>query len=264
MIDPFRIATLQAPFVEGAVADNLARMEAEVAHILTAASDTRLILMPELAVTGFILGDGLRDVAQPVQGEHYRRMALVARKHRVHLVYGYVELGDNGNLYDSLILIDDKGEVRANYRKIHLTQLERGHFTPGTQIVHADTALGRIGLLICWDLAFPEMARQLARRGCNLLLASCAWEEPYDKALRRFATARALDNAAYLAVSNTNGACGDLTFFGQSSVYDPAGESITSLRDTDGATCALIDYQYQSRLRTEFYSMLNELRDDIY
>ncbi|MBT8147454.1 MAG: carbon-nitrogen hydrolase family protein [Gammaproteobacteria bacterium] len=264
MIDTFCLATVQAPFVAGAVSDNLDRMEAEIERAVANAPEAQLVLLPELAVTGFLLDQRLGEVAQLVDGEHYRRMAKLASALHLHLAYGYVERGADGSLYDSLILLDDRGEICGNYRKIHLTNREQDYFKPGEKIVSASTRLGRIGLMICWDLAFPELSRKLALDGCKLLLAPCAWERPYEQALSRFACARAIDNGVYLALSNSNGQGANLTFFGQSALLDPTGEAIAILGDQDGAVCAEVDYRRQTGLRREFYSMLDELRSDLY
>lgn len=264
MAETVRVATLQESFTAGAVADNLDRMERAISEAMTEDPGLQLILLPELAVSGFVLGETLRQAAQPMTGAHWQRMAALARSHQVHLAYGYAELGADGSLYDSLLLLDDSGAILANYRKIQLTRLERDHFAPGDTVVPVSTRLGRIGLLICWDLAFPELARRLARDGCQLLLAPCAWEFPYQQALRRFAIARAIDNGCFLALANQIGSSGQLSFCGHSVVLGPVGDALMELDQQPGRASAVIDYRQQAALRDEFYSMLDELRPELY
>jgi predicted amidohydrolase len=195
--------------------------------------NVKLMLFPELAATGFFLSSAIRQYAETQNGRIARYMSEVARENKMYIAYGYVESGSKGEIFNSLRFIDDHGELISNYRKIHITELERGVFTPGSEVVSIKTKLGHIGFMICWDLAFPELARMLAIRGADLILNPSAWEKPYDSPFLRFAMARAIDNTVYVAASNHVGKSDDLVFFGRSGLYGPDGAAVVLAAEDD-------------------------------
>ncbi len=266
MSDPVRMAVVQAKFSNGAVLDNLKLMSEIIRVSKQQTPDLQLILFPELAVTGYNPAREVRTLAEKQNGPASQFMASIAKEHGLHLAYGYVEAGEGGHVYNSVILLGPDGQILANYRKIHLTSLERGVFDPGHEFVSVDTQLGRIGLMICWDLAFPETARVLAVRGSDILLAPSAWEKPYDAPYRRFAMARAMDNAVFLATCNHIGVSGELEFFGYSAIYGPDGETLASLGEdaAPGVGHARLDPAERRGLQTTFFSMMQERRKDLY
>ncbi len=262
---PYQVAIVQATGTNGDVSGNLERMKSIVEKTKAGASEVKLVLFPELAVTGYYLAPEIASHAEPADGEAARYLGEAAKACGTYIAYGYVESGTDGKTYNSLQLIDSAGQPVANYRKIHLTDLERDVYTPGNELVVADTELGKIGLMICWDLAFPELARSLAVRGADLLLAPAAWEKPYDDPFLLFAMARAIDNTVYLATCNQIGTSGDLAFFGKSGLYGPDGESIAVAEtDEEQVIVGEIDFAHRDRVRSTFFTMLQERRKDLY
>lgn len=262
---PAKLAVVQAEFSNGGVPANLQRMK-ELAQVTKQQTpDLQLLLFPELAVTGYNPAPEVRTLAEKQDGPAYQFLSQVSGENELYLAYGYVEAGEEDQVYNSVILLGPDGRILGNYRKIHLTSLERGVFDPGHEFVSVDTSLGRIGLLICWDLAFPETARILAVRGADILLAPSAWEKPYDLPYRRFALARAMDNTVFLATCNHIGTSGELKFFGYSSVYGPDGETLVTLKeDEPGVGVAILDPEHRRNLQKTFFSMMQERRADLY
>ncbi|MEB3103661.1 carbon-nitrogen hydrolase family protein [Ferviditalea candida] len=262
--DKFQIAVVQGAF-DGDVSSNLQKMKQRAVECKELYPQARLLLFPELAANGYGLNPVVLQTAETMEGRIFSEMSRAAEETQMYIAYGYVEKDGQARIYNSLMLINPRGEAAANYRKIHMTPYERSFFKPGDEFVIADTELGRIGLMICWDLAFPEAARKLAAGGAELLLAPSAWEMPYDRPYRMFSMARAIDNTVYLAASNHTGCSGAFEFFGQSAIYAPDGTALSAAKgNSEQILAAEIDYAWKRHLQESFFTMMNERRTDLY
>ncbi|CAB3389469.1 carbon-nitrogen hydrolase family protein [Kyrpidia spormannii] len=279
-----RIAVVQDRYDVGAVEENLAKMERAVAEdlvaefrvkregrangeepVVSSPDSPRVYVFPELCVPGYeATPQEMGELAEPRDGPSFRRVASMARRASAYVVYGYAERSEDGRIYNALQCVGPEGSSLGNYRKIHLAGAEGEVFTPGDGSVVFDTPMGRVGLMICWDLAFPELARTLALAGAEMIWAGSAWEKPYGGPFQRFAAARALDNTLFLAVSNQVGQPRTLDFCGDSAVYDPTGVSVTGLGEKPGLVAAWIDLADVDRHRSHFYTMLRERRPECY
>lgn len=262
--EKIQVAALQISSQPGQVAQNLALIEQAITQACSNNNQLDLIVLPELVISGFILGPDAARFAMDVEGTPFRFLANLAKQYQVHIVYGYIEKDVSGALYDSQAMVSDQGVLIANYRKIHLTEFELDTFTPGSKLVIADTKLGKIGMMICWDIAFPEMARLYTLNGCMLLAVSSAWEKPHEHPLKQFSIARAIDNTLCVIVSNMSGRSSGFEFVGESAIYDATGRIINALDDQPGVVIETINFQEQINHRDNFYSMLKERRKDIY
>ncbi|WP_394172289.1 carbon-nitrogen hydrolase family protein [Guptibacillus hwajinpoensis] len=259
-----KIAAAQGTFQNGNIEQNLDRIEAMITDCVTKNPDTKVITFPELATTGYFLSNEIKELAQERFGPTYQAIHKLAVSNSLSIVYGYVEKDDAGNIYNAIQYVDANGKDTANYRKIHLTPLERDVFTAGSESVTVKTEIGTIGLMICWDLAFPELARSLALDGADVLLVPSAWEEPYDGPFLQFSGARAIDNTVYLVACNHIGHSEDLTFFGKSSIFGPDGQAISTTEKQYDIITAHTDAHLRTELKKTFFSMLEERRTDIY
>lgn len=141
------------------------------------ARGARLVVLPELAVcgSGFADAEEARAAAESADGPTVQRWRALSAELGCVLVGGYAELGEDGAVYNSAVLID-AGRVRHNYRKVHLWGREAELFTPGSAPpVAVDTDVGRIAVMICYDLEFPEWVRLAALDGAELVAAPCNW-----------------------------------------------------------------------------------------
>ncbi|TLS38656.1 carbon-nitrogen hydrolase family protein [Pseudalkalibacillus caeni] len=260
-----QITVAQAAFQNGDIASNIKKMEDMVNQCKIAHPETRLIIFPELAATGYFLTSEIKELAQTQDGPISQRMRKAAQQYEVNIVYGYVEKDTEGKIYNAIQLVGPDGNAEANYRKIHLTPLERGIFTAGSELVTVQTDIGKIGLMICWDLAFPELSRALALKGADILIAPSAWEDPYDAPFTQFGAARAIDNTVYVAACNHVGESGELTFFGKSAIYGPDGQTIkTAAKYEDTLITATLDEEWRKEIKESFFTMLEERRTDVY
>jgi predicted amidohydrolase len=202
-----------------------------------------LIVFPELVTTGYECGVRFTDLAENVPGHIVNYMAKRAADFRVHLAFGLAEKHKvESVIYDSAVLIDPQGELLTTYRKVHLRGEERLAFRAGYRFDVAETSLGPVGLLLGWDLAFPEAARCLALSGVELLCVCANWEKPHQAEWRSYVFARALENSLFVAAANRTGDEYAYSFFGNSLVVGPRGESLSSQQEgVEGVGVATLD-----------------------
>jgi predicted amidohydrolase len=153
----------------GAVAANRRASVAAIGR--AAAAGARLVVLPELASSGYCLRDAAeaRAAAEPVPGPTTRAWQEAADAFGVVVVGGLCEVDEDDRIRNTAVVVD-AGGVRGRYRKLHLWGRESSLFVAGDERPPVvETALGRIGLGICYDLWFPELARDLAARGAELL-----------------------------------------------------------------------------------------------
>ena len=182
---PIRVACHQLAPAVGALASN--RALALAAIDAAADAGAHVVVLPELITSGYVFEDAAeaRSLAEPADGP-----TLV-------IAGGFAELGADGRLYNSAALVDPGG-VRAVYRKVHLWDREPEFFTPGDAPPPVvDTPHGRIGLIVCYDLEFPEWTRAAALRGAELLCVPTNWpREPRPDGERPMEVMRAMVAAA--------------------------------------------------------------------
>lgn len=226
------------------------------------------VVFPELFLSGYLLNETLPALAEPLDGPSLQRLSGLARRHRMLTVCGWPEAA-NGVLYNSACVIESDGGIVGRYRKTHLFGREPDYFAPGDQLTPFETSVGRIGVLICYDLEFPEPARTLALKGAALLVTSTASKDPYADYQGIYARARAMENGVYAAVANTVGDLGPHHFFGRSLVVDPGGRVLAEADRQERVLFASIDLscvppadpsvQYLAHRRPDLYARLTEV-----
>jgi predicted amidohydrolase len=260
----------------GDFAGNLAKMIQQVETVMHEAPQTQLIIFPELITSGYECQGDFQALAETVEdGTSIQEMGQVARKFGVHIVYGFPERDSDLRdvLYNSAILLDADGSPVGVYRKVHLFASEKEFFRPGCSYPLFQTAIGKLGIMICWDTAFPEVARSYALQGADLLVVSTNWEKAYlpDLATDNEADwdlvtrARALDNCIYLAAANRIGDDKTLGFFGRSKIIGPTGVPLAQLdEEREGMITAELDYAIPLELRHRYYTFFRDRRPDTY
>lgn len=215
---PLRTALYQGPAALAA----LAAFDTVAAR--AAARGARLLVTPELSLTGYALGDRVHELAEPADGPGAEAVSAVAARHGLAIAYGFPER-DGPHVFNSVQLTGPDGTRLALYRKTHLYGgYETDNFTPGGQlVVQADLHGTRIGLLVCYDVEFPEAVRAHALAGTELLLVPTALMRPYDFVPRTLVPARAWENQLYVAYANRTGPEGEFDFAGLSCLAAPDG-----------------------------------------
>jgi len=250
--------------VEGNVSKMLQFME----KVKDERPETHLIVFPELITSGYECGKRFQDLAEvaPV-GPSIKAVASQSQKLKVNAVFGFPERSATMKevLYNSAAFVSDKGEVVGVYRKVHLFDTEKGPFRPGCDYPLFQTDIGNIGIMICWDTAFPEVARIYALKGAQLIVIPTNWEKPYSYDWDLIVSARAFDNTIYIAGANRIGQDEILGFFGHSRIVDPLGRPLVALdEEVEGYGFAEVDYDEALRLKHEYYTLLKDRRPDTY
>ncbi|MGW6420317.1 carbon-nitrogen hydrolase family protein [Streptomyces sp. NPDC055055] len=220
-----RTALLQSSGELGDVAANLKILDEAAAR--AAAAGATVLLAPELFLTGYAIGADLARLAEPSDGPSSRAVAALAVRHGLVIGYGYPERDTerHGVLYNAALLVGADGATLANYRKTHLYGgFEREWFTPGDDaVVQVELGGLTVGLMICYDVEFPENVRAHALAGTDLLLVPTALMHPAEVVAESVVPVRAFENQMYVAYANRTGPEGAFEFVGLSTLAAPDG-----------------------------------------
>ncbi|WP_281156468.1 carbon-nitrogen hydrolase family protein [Streptomyces sp. HYC2] len=221
-----RTALLQSSGHPGSVVENLKVLDDAAGR--AAAAGAGLLATSELFLTGYAIGDDIGRLAEPADGDRADAVAELARRHGLAVAYGYPER-DGETVYNSVQLISADGTRLANYRKTHLFgDFEHDRFTPGEQpVVQAELNGLTVGLIICYDVEFPENVRAHALAGTDLLVVPTALMHPFQFVAESLVPVRAFENQMYVAYVNRVGAEGEFEFVGLSTLAGPDGVART-------------------------------------
>lgn len=243
---------------------------------LSAGAD--LVVLPELAISGYVVDRELADaVAEPLDGPTSAEFSALAAEFDALVAYGFAER-DGDDIFNTVVVVDGSGPV-LHYRKLHLFDLEKDVYTPGDLgLPVADTAIGRIGVCICYDLRFVEVLRSMSLRGAEVVLAPAAWVGGFDRTVPATGGTRHvdsvlaqanLDQVAVVAVSQVAGAArGGPATLGGSVACDAYGELLAgplSRTEADAATARLdLAAIRAARVRGERIRPREDRRTDVY
>jgi predicted amidohydrolase len=236
------VATVQLKPRLGEIEENLVRMS-EMISTIASQQRVDLIVFPELITSGYELGVRFTEMAQRVPGPTVNLIAQRANEYGVYVAFGMVvKERVESVLYNSAILIGPEGDLVEVYNKVHLRGEERMAFREGFKMPVIDTEMGTIGLMIGYDLAFPEVARSLVLDGAEIICVLANWEASAIDEWKTYLRARAYENAVYMVGSNRVGEDVTLTFGGESMVIGPRGQIYASLAgETDEKTGAPLE-----------------------
>ncbi len=246
------VATVQMEPKLGQMEDNLVKMSEFIARIATE-QPVDLIVFPELITTGYEVGPRFPQLAQRVPGPTVNLIAQRASEFGVHIAFGMVSKAEvESILYNTAVLVGSDGDLITQYHKVHLRGEERIAFRPGYRFNSVETGFGVIGMMIGWDLAFPEVARSLALEGAELVIVCANWEQPSVDEWRVYLLARAYENGVFMVAANRVGEEPSYTFFGQSGIVGPDGKVYASIDEpTEGYAVARIDLDKVRQQREE-------------
>ncbi|MFF6786746.1 nitrilase-related carbon-nitrogen hydrolase [Streptomyces sp. NPDC012510] len=217
-----RTALLQSSGRPGSVVGNLKVLDEAAGR--AAAAGAGLLVAPEMFLTGYAIGDDIARLAEAADGDSAGAVADIAGRHGVAVAYGYPERAGDA-VFNSAQLVSAEGVRLANYRKTHLFGcFEQDHFTPGGQtVVQAELGGLRVGLMICYDVEFPENVRAHALAGTDLLVVPTAQMHPFQFVAESMIPVRAFENQMYVAYVNRVGREGEFEFVGLSTLAGPDG-----------------------------------------
>ena len=240
-----------------------ANMETALSYLERLADQgARLAVLPEMFPCGF--DNGALAVHAAKTPGILAALSEFARCHNMVVAGSFPEL-DGECVHNTLYIIDGNGQIREGYRKLHLFRLtdEHRYFSPGSRVVTADTALGRMGLMICYDLRFPELARTLALSGARILIVPAQWPKARAMHWQTLLRARAIENQVFIIGANRTGSDEDLSFPGLSAIIDPWGQVLAKAKDKDGIISAELDMNRVTQAREQI-PVMTDRRNDIY
>ena len=269
--------------------DPAVNLAAQIARVREAANDgARLVLMQELHNHRYfcqIEDPALFDLAEPVPGPTAETLATLAAELKVVIVASVFERRAAGLYHNTAVVLDSDGRIAGRYRKMHIPDdpgyHEKFYFTPGdTGFTPVDTAVGRLGVLVCWDQWYPEAARLMALAGAEVLLYPTAigWDERDDKdeqqrqldAWRTSQRAHAIANGLPALSCNRCGVEPDpaghgpgIRFWGHSFACGPQGEILAEADEQPRVLHARIDLQRSEEVR-RIWPFLRDRRIEAY
>ncbi|WP_020501395.1 carbon-nitrogen hydrolase family protein [Sciscionella marina] len=218
-----KIACWQAVATDGAESTALDRLAAVARK--AAASGAQLLVTPELSGTGYLTdATRLRSLAEPADGPICARFSAIAAETGIAIAHGWPE-ADGERVYNAARLVGADGATLLRYRKSHLYgSVERAAFDPGDDGVRqAELAGLTLGILICYDVEFPEAVRAHALAGTQLLVVPTALMQPCQFVATGLVPARAFENQLFIAYANWSGTGQGLTYCGLSRIAGPDG-----------------------------------------
>ncbi|MBP3655031.1 MAG: carbon-nitrogen hydrolase family protein [Oscillospiraceae bacterium] len=257
-----KLATTSFPVVLN-TEDNLKKY---ISYIEQAAAEgAKLIVLPEQSLQGYL--PTLEEVSDETRSYQLANAELVpegkstqlliqqAKQHDIYIVWGMTEQdADDANvLYNTAVLVGPEGFV-GKYRKVHQPGCESQIYTHGTKFEVFDTAIGKIGLMICYDKAFPESARELYVQGAEIICVPAAWPMAGDPAapddsdpildiFNMYDKTRAAENAVFFISCNQSGTAGTINYCGHSRITHPFGMEMACTGWGEGIVFAEADIQ---------------------
>jgi predicted amidohydrolase len=254
--------------------DKMENLELSVDFIREAAKKkSSMICFPEFQMAYSpvsISADQLSEKAESVNdGNFIATLRKAAKMNKISIISTIYEKNGSGfdnRVYDTAVLIDNNGEISSVYRKLHLYDAlgfkESDKMVAGNMIEKpAKTSVGNLGLMICYDIRFPELSRILTVNGANILVSPSAWvhgimkEEHWQTLLK----ARAIENGLYIIAPNQIGNI----FSGRSMVVDPFGIVLLDMGNREGMEVVEIDKSRVQKVR-ELLPLLKNRRTDVY
>ena len=245
-----QITGIQTDVTLGDRLGNLAAMKVAIEREVAAGS--RLVVFPECFVTGYCF-DSLDEAAQyaeTLDGESVQAASEICSANDCFCVFGMLEK-DGDRIFNTAVLVGPEGLV-GSYRKVHLPFLGVDRFTtPGDRPFEIFEAGGvRIGMLICYDAAFPEATRALALQGADIVLLPTNWPPGAESMSEFCVNSRAMENGIYFAAVDRVGTERGFKFIGRSRICSPSGSTVDSADHADAAVIrAVIDVEKSRQKR---------------
>lgn len=267
MKEIFNVALAQISCQQADKAKNLTKIKNIVAKAKKLGAE--LVIFPELSLTGYVVRDEIYELAERIPGPSTRTMEEVAKKNQIHLVFGMPEISakTEATLHNSAVLIGPEGFI-GKYHKMYLPTHsifeEKRYFRPGYETAVFDTELGKLGLIICYDIYFPEVTRLTRLKGAELIVCISASPGVRRSFFEVLTVARAIENTAFLAFVNLAGIQDGLQFWGGSRLIGPSGRILVQAKyDEDDFVMGEVNYP-DMRSVEAFVPTLRDLRPELF
>lgn len=257
----------------GTTEQNLKGMTSLIEEAVETCSKLDVIVFPEYCYYAPTTMEESKKVAEAVPGPFTEAMSKLAKKYHVNLIPGsFVEKAEGGKVHNACVFIDRDGRIVGKYRKIHLMDAigykESNYVEAGREMCVIDTDLGRVGLMVCYDLRFPELARSMVLKGADVLFVPAEFPSgnplpPRTDHWDLLVRSTALYNLTYVVAANQFGPLHNDNPFGRSSIVDPWGTVIASASGRQDIIYATLDMDYQKQVRDRVATWINR-KPEIY
>ena len=266
-----KMALAQISCTRGEKTENLKKIETNLTDAKRQGAD--LVIFPELALTGYCVQDQIHSLAETIPGPSTNAVGEMARRVGMYVAFGMPEISDaraTRGIYNTAVLIGPEGLV-GKYRKMHIPDAaEERHFHPGSEVSVFDTNVGKLGLIICYDVFFPEVSRLIRLKGAELIVCvsaspKCDEGSPIESQtfLETLVTARAIENTAFVAYVNLTGEDEGMRFWGGSKLVGPNGRTLARAKyDDEDLLLGEVDYADIQSVQ-DFIPIFRDLRPEL-
>lgn len=246
----FQIALIQMDIALGDPDANFQRAAEKIEEAMHAAVKPDVIVLPEMWNTGYSLSN-IGQLADHSGSRTKHVFGELAQRYGVHIIAGSVADSDGEHVRNTIYAFDRSGQMHANYSKIHLFRLmeEEKHLTAGEKRGDLQLDGHAAGMMICYDIRFPELARKLALGGAKILFVPAEWPHPRLHHWRSLLIARAIENQMYVCGINRVGRDAANVFCGHSMIVDPWGEVIAEADEAEAIVSAAVDLAKTDEVR---------------
>lgn len=258
-----QLAIYQGAGQAGNPAANLLELESAAEQAASESAD--LLVLPELWLSGYNIGTTAHELAEEADGPAAERVGRIAAQHGLAILYGYPERAGN-KVFNAARFIDDSGKPVANMRKAHLYGPdEQNLFCRGDTGFPLVNFRGlRIGIVICYDIEFPEVARTLALRGAELIAVPTSLPERDIFVATQVVPVRAWENQIFVAYANRCGQEDGLAYTGHSRICAPDGRVLAAATDGSAIITENIDPDCYNKTASVKNTYLQDRRPDLY
>lgn len=237
-----KVTCLQMDMKLGCPDENFAKAEQMIRQAMSEQPD--VLVLPETWNTGFFPKEELAALSDRDGQRVKAEIGALAKEYRVNIVAGSVSNLRDGKVYNTAMVFDRTGQCIASYDKTHLfTPMgEDDYFTPGDHLCRFQLDGVQCGIIICYDVRFPELTRSLTVPGLDVLFVVSQWPKVRTFHLRTLTTARAIENQMFVVCCNSCGTAGETVYGGNSAIIDPWGELLAAAGEQEQqltAQCAL-------------------------
>ncbi|URN94033.1 MAG: carbon-nitrogen family hydrolase [Candidatus Pristimantibacillus lignocellulolyticus] len=251
MSQTLKFAIIQMHVEVGNVEANTVKLKNKLYQAVSADQKPDVILFPEMWNTGYALTE-ITTLADR-NGESTKLwLSQFAAEHKVNIVAGSIAESKEDGVYNTIYAFNRNGEVISDYSKLHLFRLmdEEKYLQAGDKVGQLQIDGIDAGMMICYDIRFPELFRRLALDGAKVMFVPAQWPNPRLHHWRTLLMARAIENQMYVIACNRMGISGESEFFGHSIVIDPWGEIVAEAGDEETILSGEIDMSIVDKVRS--------------
>lgn len=230
-----------------------------------AAEGSDVLVLPETWNAGFFPRENLRSYADEDGKRVKERIGALAKKHSVNIVAGSVVNKKDGKIYNSAYIFDRNGNEIGEYDKTHLfTPMEEDlYFEKGNHLTFFELDGVRCGIIICYDIRFPELTRSYTVKGLDILFVVSQWPKIRIPHLLALTKARAIENQMFVICCNSCGTAGETVYGGNSSIHDPWGETLAQAGSGEEILTADCDLSVVKGIRDSI-NVFRDRRPELY